>query len=441
MKRIVLLIAAFSVGLLSQATCTTSDGTTEILTTSECTTACAFADRCGFLPSSLGWNDEGDTFAARKNCEIRCTQTRREDPVSTALLTCLSEDVETNTQVWCDKEDELYFTCGHASRCLEDAAKIFDVGQAIGEAEVLFSLLPQDAYDHYFGLTHGFTVDLQIEMAQKSETCETALCSDAQCEDAASGEGVFCDSTLCNISIFSTQQECERLGVLEVEVGLMRIPDCECNVTQDSCDPALTNAESTTSGTGNCTCDPDCPESDSFIPSPEVLGSERLSNDSETTSLCAQAIDIPIPSNIHRIAPGPALPYIRVRGELPLQDLLDIGFNPNPDETDTMGIDTDTDTDTMGMETDSGTTDSGTDDTGSETEMDSDTTMGESDSDSGSGSDTGEPGELFAYCWQFRGPALLVRSGITRVIAPFPSIDFLEQVSAEDPTFYPIPCL
>ncbi len=447
------LLAGMAAGLLLQTTC--SNSTPEQLTSAECVEACAYADRCGFLPSALGWNEEGDTYLARLNCESRCQQTRRGSDISTAILTCLSEEVGAQSREWCDDEGSDFHRCGYASKCLELASDTYDVKNAIGEAEILFTLLPQDVYDFYFTMD-GFksTVELQLEDPPSGITCEPALCSDEQCAITANNEGsIFCDPRLCTVSVFSTQQECNRLGVTELEVGVMRYPFCTCDDTindgrSDQCD--LVKGES-------CPCDPGCDPT--FEPELTVIGSQHLGevdNDQQTTSICTLASDIPIPDDIHRIDPGPAIPYIRIRGELTLEDLLAIGLDPRQDgyepvfhsvaATDT---DTDTDSDTTGppmtgTDTDSDTSPPTTGTTEDGTGTMEPTTGGMTDSATSTGTDTGEPEELnmvFSYCWQFRGPTLLIRAGKNRVIVPLPSLKYLEDTYESNPNFAPTPCL
>ncbi len=446
------VVFGFAVGCLAQATCSTTSP--PVLTSSECTEACAFADLCGFLPSALGWDEDGDTFKARLNCEERCAQTWRTDEITVELLKCLNPDIDPLPRKWCGDEESQFYRCGFASQCIEQVQKV-DVRNAIGEAEVLFTLLPQDVYDHYFS-HEGFlsTFDLLESASPVEETCDPALCSDDQCATVANGDGsVFCDTRLCTVSVFSSEQECERLGVTEVEIGVQRYPFCTCNKTFQ-CDQTT---DDTTNELVDCPCDRDCDPS--FTPTATVLGSEHLDEDgADARSLCADVVDIRIPSDVHRIEPGPVIPYIRVRGELSYGDLIDLGINPagspgfapihrviaatdtDTDTTTTTGMGSDSDTDppttdptTGGMTTDETTDTMWTDTMATETGYMTET-GGETDGE--------DPNMRFTYCWQFRGPSLLIRAGNNRVVVPFPSFKYLDDIEdGEQTDFTPTPCL
>lgn len=240
----------------------------------DCAAVCAKLASCGFLPSALGWSEQGDVAAALANCEARCGGSPGDDADVAEILRCV-EDPPEAASAWCDADDSQWADCAAIDRCLDAA---FERGDLVGRATLKVLLVPFDIYDLVFA-DEGGVAGLYGEMPDELRSCLPALCDPQDCavdDDAAT----TCDDRMCGRERRPPRESCADLGALHVEVTVRA--DDHAPVTQSA----------TLGGDGN----PDC--------AAEILFA---------------AVD-------QRIDPGPIELSARVYGLLPAATLAQLGY-------------------------------------------------------------------------------------------------------------------
>jgi hypothetical protein len=267
-----------------------------------CAELCAKAAGCGFLPSVLGYSDDGDVTRSQQNCEWRCSNSQASDPTAAAISRCFTAtDPLAAELAWCtDETDERHADwseCTSVNRCLQE-----ELGQhqLHGDADLTVQAVSFTDYEERFGSAIAELYPAQAgEEAQAVTSCTPSLCGAARCDklecaadecDEAEAEDEICDSTLCSVGMLTVSMVCADLGATEITLTVKaktRLPVVDVFV-----DAAAD-------------LNPGCKES-----------------------------TVTLDSDAFNLEPGPLQVVARVVGELPAGRLFEIGMlaDPGPDD-------------------------------------------------------------------------------------------------------------
>jgi len=291
-----------------------------IRASSECADLCDTLAECGFLPSSLGWAENGDPVAAQDNCESRCGNTPTDDPTGSKILSCLAAtQAEDPAAPWCEQSDvpddagyhDEWEPCARIAACLD---RNFESQYALGDVAITVQLMTSVDYDQHLAFPVSSWPPAPGE-SDSFQSCQPALCdrdicrrlecSAPDCESTATGgadttgtgtdsgdtacseiceppEGILCDTALCRIGKLTISAYCDEMGIDQIIVhiyGRDRLPAVD--VLQDV--------------------------------------------DAGINSDCAEST-IRIDSDLYRLSPGPVMVVARIAGELVGASLKEIGY-------------------------------------------------------------------------------------------------------------------
>lgn len=226
-----------------------------IRSSSECADLCDTAGKCGFLPSSLGWANDGDPAVARDDCVRRCENSPVDDPTVATILSCFDKSKTDDRPIspWCEQnasDDAGYWDewepCARFSDCLN---RNIDSQFVLGDVDLTVQLMSAADYAEHLAFPASDwppepgSIDVQ-------QSCQPALCAqricqelecslagcdgsetsaadtsteassgDVQCEEVCElPEGVICDGALCRIGALSISTYCDEMGVEQINV-------------------------------------------------------------------------------------------------------------------------------------------------------------------------------------------------------------------------------
>lgn len=197
-----------------------------------CEALCATAAGCGFLPSALGWSEDGDPAAAEQSCVQRCDRARSDDATAAAIVGCLTGAEPGAGAAWCgDAASESYAAwsvCGVIQACFDRA---FPDGHELGgEAALTVRLLTFSDYLRHYAQVEDETdvAEVAALYRERSEeappaSCTAALCSEERCprcfdDECSAAETVACDPRMCRVGALSIAQTCKSLGTRQISL-------------------------------------------------------------------------------------------------------------------------------------------------------------------------------------------------------------------------------
>lgn len=332
----------------------------------DCETLCETARGCGFLPSMLGWNAEGDLDEAEADCVRRCGNSPADDPVVAEIVRCFEEAEAAPGLRWCEDEADPEFAawspCGTIDRCLTaaepghqlhsdvlltvqllsfaDYATNFvdpsdEVADALQGVSALYPALdgvPGCAEDGVCDEGDKGDPDCEGQVCRPSscarslcgqEVCKTTSCIEGDCAGQDEDELPPCDTSLCRVGQLSITQVCTELGAQQISVSVREI---------------------------------------GRVPVVQVFQDARAG-----TNPSCESSELVISGEMYQVKPGPVAVTAIVHGELPGQALLDLGLREPAEVSD--------------------------------------------------------PEALLPYCVEFVGPPVVLRSGDNTVVVPIASLE------------------
>lgn len=244
-----------------------------IRASSQCTEVCDTLNKCGFLPSSLGWAQDGDPSAAREDCIRRCNNSSVDDPMVAKVLACFAsaEQDKFPAEPWCAQTEGIdtessqgeWEPCPQLGRCLQ---RNLDSQYILGNVDLTVQLMTSDDYATHLGFPALDWPPAAEELDSlqgclpalcDSETCRDLDCSLEDCEarETGSGEastgagsdaatcredcelpdGIVCGTELCRVGGLSISMYCDTMQVQKITIGVysrQRLPAIE--VLQDA---------------------------------------------------------------------------------------------------------------------------------------------------------------------------------------------------------------
>jgi hypothetical protein len=216
----------------------------------DCEAVCAKLSSCGFLPSALGWSEQGDVAAAAANCERRCGGSPADDTAVAEILRCVDEP-SADAAAWCDADGSQWETCAAIDRCFDEK---FKRGDLVGRATLTVQLVPFDTHDLVFA-EEGGVAGLYGEHSSEIRSCLPALCDAQGCTEDADEATSACDTRLCGRERRPPRESCRDLGALHIEVtvradahppvtqsakiGSDEAPDCAAEIVFEAVDQRI----------------------------------------------------------------------------------------------------------------------------------------------------------------------------------------------------------
>lgn len=198
-----------------------------------CEALCATAAACGFLPSALGWSEDGDVVAAEENCVLRCRHARGDDATAAAIVDCFAQTGEGDASRWCDDASSPYYAAWSACKAIDVCLLQAFPGdhELQGDTVVHVQLVTfTDYLQHYAGVEVGALTEIAaLYLDRPGEggltSCTPALCGAAQCAQSTCAGGECptdetpeCDARMCRIGELSIGRTCDELGARELSV-------------------------------------------------------------------------------------------------------------------------------------------------------------------------------------------------------------------------------
>lgn len=204
-----------------------------------CAALCQIARDCGFLPSMLGWDPDGDTSAAEADCVRRCDGSPSESGVVQGIVDCLQTEAQPGMS-WCDDDSSLYHgawaNCAAISECLR---KTFGENEEIGDVDLTVQMMRFTDYETHIGPV-AEVYAARIDAGNEVLTCDPALCGQDTCKDLVCEQasctdtdglecadmvcsipgGDICSTALCRVGGLSITSVCSDLGVQRITLQI-----------------------------------------------------------------------------------------------------------------------------------------------------------------------------------------------------------------------------
>lgn len=231
----------------------------------DCAAICETAVACGFLPSALGWSEDGVVGEAQENCERRCASSPADDPVVAALVGCFTGESDVAAAPrWCTSQlpddqayAELWSACADVSTCLRRTLRDDELR---GDVALTVQMMPWSDYELHLGLAPAAFPGSASGDPNAIESCRPALCSDEVCsslecsidddcfdsegaeaedtdalEEACSEvcelpDGENCDTRLCRVGHLTISTVCQQLAAQKITLKVYerdRLPAVE----------------------------------------------------------------------------------------------------------------------------------------------------------------------------------------------------------------------